>query len=131
MNALRHEVLDGVNLAVSRRPDDRAVPAPVDLGQVCVSRCQEMQDGNPAESGGQEYGAVPGTTALVHVDLRHGQQLLQTLLVAFLDGAEDRGQYEVVLLRQNTVNASKKKRRKPILFQYMMMCTKVFPNAAA
>ena len=98
VDALLHQELEDGTVALPGCPADPAVPSTVHGSKVGPVRQQHLQHLQPAQAGGNVDPALPVLVALVHVDVGHAEQLHQAALVVLLDGAEDGGEDEVVIL---------------------------------
>ena len=98
VDALLHQELEDGTVALPGRPAHPAVPGAVHGSQVGSVGQQDLQHLQSAQAGGNVDPALPVLVALVHVDVGHAEQLHQAALVVLLDGAEDGGEDEVVIL---------------------------------
>ena len=98
VDALLHQELEDGTVALPGRPAHPAVPGAVHGAQVGSVGQQDLQHLQPAQAGRDVDPALPVLVALVHVDVGHAEQLHQAALVVLLDGAEDGGEDEVVIL---------------------------------
>ena len=99
MYPLSQQITYQLVMALSSCPVDGAVTSVVNHTQVATLGSQHLEDVQLTQSSCHMDGTLSMLVGLVNINVGHGQELVQTFQIVFLDGAKNGRKYKVIILK--------------------------------